>query len=115
MTIDWLVGFYEGEGSPGRSGGKYKGKYYNYLRIQIGQKDKSPLLKIRSFLLASGYKRVYIYPNRKTYKGRPYLSWLLYVSGSDAIKFANRVLPRMQSTAKKKQLQNALKGRFHRA
>lgn len=76
MNFEWFVGFYEGEGSPGRAGGKYKGKYYNYLRLQIGQKQKSVLLKIEKFLRNLGYTHVYVYPNRKLYKGKPYLSWI---------------------------------------
>jgi hypothetical protein len=115
MTFDWFVGFYEGEGCPSRTGSRYKNKYYNYLRLAIGQKDKTPLVRIKKFLEDLGYTNVYIYPNRKTYKGRPYLSWILYITMQDAVRLAKEIMPKMQSKAKKTQLQDALKGNFHRA
>jgi hypothetical protein len=106
MNFDWVVGFYEGEGNPGRLSSKYEGRCYSYLRLQIAQKEKSILLKIKKFFKNQGYVHVFIYPD--------HACWRLYVTANDAIKLAKKMLPRMQSTAKRKQLEDALKGRFHK-
>lgn len=68
MSVDWIIGFLEGEGCFTASGGGIKHYYKLYPKVEIVQKQKDVLEKIRMFL---GYGNVYTKNFRLFYKNHP--------------------------------------------
>lgn len=97
MNVDWLVGFFEGEGS--MSG--YTDAYRSYKpRIQISQKDL-PLLERLQEWLATEYE-IHSRIGLHKQSGCHYLQ----VDRNDAVdKFIILVRPRMQTTRKVQQME----------
>ncbi len=92
MTWDWIAGFFEGEGNISWYQGVRGTKQGTSGRIVIGQKDKRPLVAIKSFLEEKGFKHclLYVRPSRPP-KNR---LWILAINQRDeVIKFLDHIMP----------------------
>jgi len=107
MNWEWIAGFYEGEGCPNYAGGGSKNCPKIYFRITIVQNNQKILKKIAKF---TQVYRPHLWPRRNTKK-----SWMLVYMHEDAEAFARHLMPYMQAPHKIKQLQDALRGQFHKA
>lgn len=93
MTIDWLVGFIEGEGCFARRPG---GAYYQF---SLGQKDRRILDKIAVFLTEQGIPC-------KVYPSRTRTAFYINIQKREnARKLYNLIRPRMEHPGKIEQLE----------
>lgn len=97
MNWNWIAGFYEGEGYAATQIHKNKTSLSSVLHLVLVQKEKSVLTQIYKFYGAGGMRQ------------RADGVWYYYLYGKSAAVFAKRILPRMYSPRKIKQLTKALK------
>lgn len=101
--IAWTAGFYEGEGSCGMRGklrwNETQQRYYRpQLRVEICQKDPTPLIFIKTSWKLK--PKVYIDKYNKCHR--------YILSSKAAYEFLTTILPYMHSAVKIKQAETAL-------
>ena len=90
MTFEWVIGFYEGEGSAWMT-------HHNHPVLCFYQKEKQVLLKIRRFLKIGKIRRKW--RPKQTYK----VMWALEIAGKLCAQLLRKMLPYMQTQKKRKQ------------
>lgn len=94
MNWSWIAGFYEGEGYAGLQEHVGTGKSW-VVHLSISQCEKSVLDAIRRFV---GYGKVYPQDH----------CWSYQLYGKNAVSFAEKILPVMNSKRKIRQLKKAI-------
>ncbi|VVB52918.1 Uncharacterised protein [uncultured archaeon] len=102
MNWDWIAGFYEGEGYIGENVHVSDSGQSRLVHLSISQTEKHVLECIRKFV---GFGKVYPV-TQKNKKHRK--SWVYQLYGAKAIKFAKKILPKMKSKRKTKQLRSVI-------
>lgn len=108
LNFDWIVGFFEGEGSAGfyysnRKSWNKKRYLRGYLSATISQADERIIRRIQKFF---GYGYIsHTQPRKQTKKHM----WHWQAHYNKAEKFLSRILPYLQIGKRKKQVQTALK------